>query len=55
MVQIFSFFGSILGYLLWFLYNIFHNYGVAIIFFSSTAQQYTLRKEPDAGDLLRCR
>ena len=31
MVQIFSFFGSILGYLLWFLYNIFHNYGVAII------------------------
>ncbi len=34
MVQIFSFFGSILGYLLWFLYNIFHNYGVAIIFFT---------------------
>ena len=34
MVQIFSFFGSILGYLLWFLYNTFHNYGVAIIFFT---------------------
>lgn len=33
-MAIFSFFGSILGYLLWFLYNIFHNYGVAIIFFT---------------------
>jgi YidC/Oxa1 family membrane protein insertase len=34
MMAIFNFFGSILGYLLWFLYNIFHNYGVAIIFFT---------------------
>lgn len=31
---IFNFFGSILGYLLWFLYTIFQNYGVAIIFFT---------------------
>ncbi len=34
MVQIFNFFGGILGYLLWFLYHIFRNYGVAIIFFT---------------------
>lgn len=34
MVQIFNFFGSLLGYLLWFLYNIFRNYGVAIVFFT---------------------
>ncbi len=33
-MQIFNFFGSILGYLLWFLYQIFRNYGVAIIFFT---------------------
>ncbi len=33
-MDIFNFFGSILGYLLWFLYTIFNNYGVAIIFFS---------------------
>lgn len=33
-MAIFNFFGSILGYLLWFLYNIFRNYGVAIIFFT---------------------
>lgn len=31
---LFNFFGSILGYLLWFLYTIFKNYGVAIIFFT---------------------
>lgn len=31
---IFDFFGSILGYLLWFLYSIFKNYGVAILFFT---------------------
>ncbi len=29
-----NFFGSIFGYLLWFLYEIFNNYGVAIIFFT---------------------
>ena len=34
MMQIFNFFGSILGYLLWFLYTIFRNYGVAIILFT---------------------
>lgn len=34
MFQIFNFFGGILGYLLWFLYHIFRNYGVAIIFFT---------------------
>lgn len=31
---IFNFFGSILGYILWVLYLIFRNYGVAIIFFT---------------------
>lgn len=34
MMAIFNFFGSILGYLLWFLYEIFRNYGVAIILFT---------------------
>ena len=34
MMQIFNFFGSIFGYLLWFLYTIFQNYGVAIILFT---------------------
>jgi len=33
-MAIFNFFGSILGYLLWFLYSIFKNYGVAIILFT---------------------
>ena len=33
-MAIFNFFGNIFGYLLWFLYEIFHNYGVAIIFFT---------------------
>ena len=33
-MQIFNFFGSILGYLLWFLYTIFRNYGVAISLFT---------------------
>ena len=31
---IFDFFGSILGYLLWFLYTIFRNYGIAILLFT---------------------
>ncbi|MCH5353224.1 MAG: membrane protein insertase YidC [Acutalibacter sp.] len=31
---IFNVFGSILGYLLWFLYTIFRNYGIAIILFT---------------------
>ena len=34
MMAIFNFFGSILGYLLWFLYTIFKNYGVAILLFT---------------------
>lgn len=34
MTAIFNFFGGILGYLLWWLYLIFKNYGVAIIFFT---------------------
>lgn len=34
MMSIFNFFGSILGYLLWFLYMIFRNYGLAIILFT---------------------
>lgn len=33
-MNIFTLFGSILGYLLWFLYSIFKNYGVAIILFT---------------------
>ena len=33
-MAIFNFFGSIFGYLLWFLYSIFRNYGVAIILFT---------------------
>lgn len=33
-MDILNFFGNILGYLLWFLYVIFKNYGVAIIFFT---------------------
>lgn len=34
MNDIFNFFGSILGYLLWFLYYVVNNYGVAIILFT---------------------
>ncbi|NLJ30316.1 MAG: YidC/Oxa1 family membrane protein insertase [Clostridiales bacterium] len=34
MMDIFNFFGSILGYLLWFFYTIIPNYGVAIILFT---------------------
>lgn len=34
MMSIFNGFGYIMGYLLWFLYTIFKNYGVAIIFFT---------------------
>lgn len=34
MNSIFNFFGSILGYLLWFFYLLIHNYGVAIILFT---------------------
>lgn len=33
-MAIFNFFGSILGYLLWALYSIFRNYGVAILLFT---------------------
>ena len=34
MLDIFNFFGSILGYLLWFFYLLIQNYGVAIILFT---------------------
>lgn len=34
MMAVFNFFGSILGYLLWALYTVFKNYGVAIILFT---------------------
>jgi YidC/Oxa1 family membrane protein insertase len=34
MLDIFNFFGSILGYLLWFFYELIQNYGVAIILFT---------------------
>ncbi|HEX3025976.1 MAG TPA: YidC/Oxa1 family membrane protein insertase, partial [Clostridia bacterium] len=33
-MDIFNFFGSVLGYLLWFFYLIVHNYGIAIILFT---------------------
>ena len=33
-MAIFNFFGNIFGYLLWLFYEIFHNYGIAIIFFT---------------------
>ena len=33
-MAIFNFFGSLLGYLLWALYTVFRNYGVAIILFT---------------------
>ena len=33
-MDIFNWFGSLLGYLLWFLYEIVNNYGVAIILFT---------------------
>ncbi|MFU0832029.1 MAG: Membrane protein insertase YidC [Oscillospiraceae bacterium] len=34
MYELFNFFGSVLGYLLWFFYELVHNYGVAIILFT---------------------
>ena len=34
MMQIFNFFGGLLGYILWFFYMIVRNYGVAIILFT---------------------
>lgn len=34
MMDIFNFFGNILGYLLWFFYTIIQNYGIAIILFT---------------------
>lgn len=34
MLQVFGFFGSILGYLLWALFYVFQNFGVSIIFFT---------------------
>ena len=34
MMSIFNFFGSVLRYLLWFLYTVFKNYGIAIILFT---------------------
>ena len=33
-MEIFNFFGKIFGYLLWWIYLIFRNYGVAIILFT---------------------
>lgn len=34
MTSLFNWFGSVLGYLLWFFYNLVHNYGIAIIIFT---------------------
>ena len=36
MMDIFNFFGSILGHLLWFFYTLIQNYGIAIILFTVT-------------------
>ena len=33
-MDIFNWFGSILGYLLWFIYEIVPNYGIAILLFT---------------------
>lgn len=41
MMDIFNFFGSILGYLLWFFYTMVHNYGVAIILFTVATKVIT--------------
>ena len=60
MMQIFNFFGNIMGYLLWFLYCIFKNYGVAIILFTliiklllfptSINQQKNMAKQAKLGE-----
>lgn len=59
-MAIFNFFGSILGYLLWFLYSIFRNYGVAIVLFTvilkaalfpmSIKQQRTMASQAKLAD-----
>ncbi len=41
MMDIFNFFGSILGYLLWFFYTLIHNYGIAIILFTVVTKLVT--------------
>lgn len=41
MMDIFNFFGSILGYLLWFFYTLIPNYGIAIILFTVATKLIT--------------
>ncbi len=41
MMDIFNFFGSILGYLLWFFYTLIQNYGIAIILFTIVTKLIT--------------
>lgn len=41
MMDIFNFFGSVLGYLLWFFYTLIHNYGIAIILFTVVTKLVT--------------
>lgn len=41
MMDIFNFFGSILGYLLWFFYTLIQNYGIAIILFTVVTKLIT--------------
>lgn len=41
MMDIFNFFGSVLGYLLWFIYTLVHNYGFAIILFTVVTKLIT--------------
>lgn len=60
MMQLFNFFGNIMGYLLWFLYIVFKNYGVAIILFTviikivlfptSIKQQKNMAKQAKLGE-----
>lgn len=38
MYDIFNFFGGALGYLLWYIYQVVHNYGVAIVLFTILAK-----------------
>ena len=38
MMSIFNFFGSVLGYLLWFLYTVFKNYG-CLLYTSDAADE----------------
>lgn len=50
-MEIFNWFGSILGYLLWFLYEIIPNYGVAIILFTIITKLLLLPFSDQAAEI----